>query len=144
MRIRNVVWALAAGCLATGVALPGKAADAPYYRFYYPALDTTYERIDAQARRYASFYWDGKYYCRYRSGWNGPGAYEAGTRRRPQHGWDGGYPWQGPGTPADHEDAEDFAAARVAYAREFGHEPVCGPYRHHRRPYRGVVLRRMD
>lgn len=141
MRIRNVVRLLAAGWLAGLAASPALAADRPYYRLNYAALDTTYEAVDAQARHYASFYWDGKLYCRYRTGWNGPGAYLIGTRDRPGQGWNGGYPWQGPGTPADHEDDEAFAEAQANYAREFGHSPVCEPRLVHRRAH-SVVLRR--
>ena len=94
-------WTAALAIVLAGVgASSARAAhDVPYYKLDYRKLDDTYEARDARALRYAFFYWDGKPYCRYRSGWNGPGAYEVGTRLRPGHGWDGGYPWQGPGRP---------------------------------------------
>ncbi len=114
----------------------------PYYKLNTAKYDYTYQWEEAHARHFASFYWDGKAYCRYRTGWNGPGAYEAGTRRRPGHGWDGGYPWQGPGTPADHDDDQSFAEYQASYAQEFRAGPFCGtPRRHH---HRMVVLRRKD
>jgi hypothetical protein len=95
---------------------------------------------------FASFYWDGKAYCRYRSGWNGPGAYEAGKSLRRGTGWDGGYPWQGPGTPADHEDAQAFAEYKADYAHDFRNADTCGRRisHHYRRHHRMTVLRRMD
>ena len=150
--MRQILLALAAAgaaCLAFSVARA--EADIPYYKLNYAKYDTTYETIDAKARRFAFFYWDGAAYCRYRSGWNGPGAYHVGDRRRPGQGWDGGYPWQGPGTPADHDDEKPFAEYQADYSREFGRAAVCGIHvRHHRRVVRHnirrhkVVLRRKD
>lgn len=128
-----------------GVSGARAAPDIPYYKLDYRQLDETYEKSEANARHFVYFYWDGKPYCRYRSGWNGPGAYEVGTRLRRGHGWVGGYPWQGPGQPADHEDAEAYAEALADYPREF--PGTCAP-RHHVRRYvhrhRTPVLRRKD
>ncbi len=123
-----------------------RLVDIPYYKLNYRLLDDTYEERDAKARRYASFRWDSVSYCRYPSGWNGPGAYHFGDRHRDGYGWDGGYPWQGPGVEADHEDAEAFAEAKAEYAIAFRHAGECAPHdRHYRRHrYRPVVLRRKD
>ncbi len=142
-----LAWAAAAGVAAWAAVSPAQAErDIPYYKLNYAKYDTTYEAIDAKARKLAFFYWDGAAYCRYRSGWNGPGAYHVGDRRRPGRGWDGGYPWQGPGTPADHDDEKSFPEYQAEYARDFGHNAVCGVHvRHHRRIVRHtVVLRRKD
>lgn len=142
-----LAWAAAAGVVAWAAVSPAMAEhDIPYYKLNYAKYDTTYEAIDAKARKLAFFYWGGAAYCRYRSGWNGPGAYHVGDRRRPGLGWDGGYPWQGPGTPADHDDDKPFAEYQAEYARDFGHNAVCGVLvRHHRRVVRRtVVLRRKD
>ena len=144
VRIRIVAWAAAAAWMAVSAASPARAVDYPYYRLNYAAYDTTYEAVDAQARRLAYFYWDGKAHCRYRTGWNGPGAYEVGTRDRPGYGWEGGYDWQGPGTPADHGNGEDFAAIQADYHREFGNAAVCEPPRVRYRLHHSVVLRRKD
>ena len=144
MRIRIVASAAAAGLMLAGALTSARAADSPYYRLNYANYDTTYEAVDAKARTLPSFYWDGKRYCRYRTAWNGPGAYEIGTRDRPGLGWDGGYPWQGPGTPEDHDDAADYAESQAAYAAVFGREPVCEPHVHYRRHRSAVVLRRKD
>ncbi len=116
--------------------------DYPYWKLNYSAYDTTYAAIDRKARRFASFRWDATVYCRYRTGWQGAGAYKVGDRFKTRFGWDGGYPWQGPGTPEDHDGEESMAFYRANYQREFGHEPVCGPVRHHRRIRHEVVLRR--
>lgn len=141
-------WAMVASGLMAGAAVsPAHAErDFPYYKLNYAQFDTTYEAVDAKARKFAFFYWDGRPYCRYRTGWNGPGAYHVGDRRRTGRGWDGGYPWQGPGTPADHDDEKPFAEYQAEYAREFRHAAVCGVHvRHHRRiVHRTVVLRRKD
>jgi hypothetical protein len=141
VRIKTTARLIAAAWLGGAAAAPAMAADYPYYRLNYATLDTTYEALDAQARRHVEFYWDGKLYCRYRVGWNGPGAYLVGTQNRPGFGWNGGYPWQGPGTPADHEDDQAFAEAQADYAREFGRSPTCDerPLRRRAHP---VVLRR--
>lgn len=147
-RVRNFLLALAAssGMACFALSAAHAEADIPYYKLNYANYDTTFEAIDAKARKYAFFYWDGAAYCRYRSGWNGPGAYHVGDRRRPGQGWDGGYPWQGPGTPADHDDEPSFAAYQADYAQEFDHTAVCGVHvRQHRRVHRrAVVLRRKD
>lgn len=116
--------------------------DYPYWKLDYARYDTTYAAIDAKAHRLASFRWDDSVYCRYRTGWRGPGAYRLGDRFKRRFGWDGGYPWQGPGVAQDHDDDEPMAFHRANYRREFGREPVCGPVRRHR--HRGIVLRRKD
>lgn len=140
--------ALAACALLAASAAPASATspllangDYPYWKLNYARYDTTYAALDRQARRFPSFKWDATTYCRYRSGWQGPGAYKIGDRYHRRFGWDAGYPWQGPGVEADHEDAEALADARVQYRRDFGREPVCGPVRH-RRVHRVIVLRR--
>lgn len=140
---------LAACALLAASAVPASATspllangDYPYWKLDYTRYDTTYAAIDHQARRYPEFKWDSTTYCRYRTGWQGPGAYKVGDRYRTRFGWDGGYPWQGPGVAADHDGDESLAAARVAYRQDFAREPVCGPVRHHRRVRHEVVLRR--
>src|SRR5215204_3738282 len=40
-------------------------------------------------------YWDGRRYCWYDDGWQGPGWYWCGYRWRTGLGWGGGYGWQG-------------------------------------------------
>ena len=154
MMLRRLFLALAATTLMTGasvIATPASAispllanGDYPYWKLNYARYDTTYAAIDRKARRFAEFRWDAALYCRYRSGWEGAGAYHLGDRFKTRFGWDGGYPWQGPGVPADHDDDESMAFYRANYAREFGHAPVCGRVRHHRRVRREVVLRRKD
>ncbi len=143
--MRRLVLALTALAGLAGLGSSGAeaASDIPYYTLNYAKYDYTYGWEERQARRFASFYWDAQRYCRYRTGWNGPGAYHVGTRSRRGQGWDGGYPWQGPGTPADHDDEQNFAESQVAYAREFGRGPFCGARRYHRR-HHAVVLRRKD
>ncbi len=150
--LRHRSLALAAATLLAGALLAAPASatspllangDYPYWKLNYARYDTTYAAVDRQARRFAEFRWDDAIYCRYRTGWQGPGAYHLGTRFKRRFGWDGGYPWQGPGVPEDHDDEETMAFYAANYAREFGREPVCGPVRHHRHR-RGVVLRRMD
>lgn len=147
-RVRQILLMLTAASGLTLVALSTARAEAdiPYYKLNYARYDTTYEAIDAKARKLAFFYWDGAAYCRYRSGWNGPGAYRVGDRRRVGKGWDGGYPWQGPGTPADHDEDKPFAEYQAEYVREFRHAAVCGVHvrRHRRVVRRTVVLRRKD
>ena len=145
--------ALAALSLAAGVLLATPASatspliangDYPYWKLHVARYDTTYAALDAHARRFASFRWDAALYCRYRTGWQGAGAYHVGDRFRTRFGWDGGYPWQGPGVPADHDDDEPMAFYRANYAQVYGREPVCGPVRHHRHRRHEVVLRRKD
>lgn len=143
--VRRFVLALAALAGFTGLSSSGARAapDIPYYKLNYADYDYTYAWEEKQARHYANFYWDGKLYCRYPTGWNGPGAYHVGDRFRRGQGWDGGYPWQGPGTPADHDDARSFDDYKATYAREFGRGPFCRP--HHRvRRHHPIVLRRKD
>ena len=142
--------ALAACTLLAAAAAPASATspllangDYPYWKLNYARYDTTYAAIDHRARRFAEFKWDATTYCRYRSGWEGPGAYKVGDRDRRRFGWDAGYPWQGPGVEADHDDAGALAEARVQYRRDFGREPVCGSVRR-RHIRREVVLRRKD
>ncbi len=118
--------------------------DYPYWKLNYAHYDTTYAEIDRKARRQASFRWDAAVYCRYRTGWQGAGAYRIGDRFRTRYGWDGGYPWQGPGVEADHDGEEPMAVYRAEYARAFGRAPVCGTVRHRRVIRREVVLRRKD
>ncbi len=142
--MRKSILALTVLAAAAGGGSVARAqGDAPYYKLNYARFDTTYESVDAQARHYVAFTWDGKSYCRYRAGWNGPGVYAAGMATRRGYGWEGGYPWQGPGTPADHDDDEDFAASQAEYAADFRSAGACGPrlrrHRHHR-----VVLHRKD
>ncbi len=141
--MRTSILAMAAA-LAVTLAAPAARAnpDIPYYKLNYADYDYTYQWEVDKARRYPFFYWDGQAYCRYRSGWQGAGAYHVGTRYKRGFGWDGGYPWQGPGTAADHDDDKSFADYRADYAQKFEHAGVCGPRRHHRR--HGVVLRRKD
>ena len=150
MSLRHWFSALAALTLLAGTA-PASATspliangDYPYWKLNYAAYDTTYADIDRKARHLASFRWDASVYCRYRTGWQGAGAYRIGDRFKTRFGWNGGYPWQGPGVPADHDDDGDMGVYRADYARAFGREPVCGPVRHHRRIRREVVLRRKD
>ncbi|RYB07771.1 hypothetical protein D3272_01180 [Lichenibacterium ramalinae] len=116
--------------------------DYPYWKLNYAHYDTTYADIERKAHHLATFRWDAEVYCRYRTGWQGPGAYRIGDRFRTRAGWDGGYPWQGPGVPADHDGDEAMNVYRADYAREFGREPVCAPVRHYRHIRREVVLRR--
>ncbi len=144
--MRRWIPALAASALLFGIA-PALATspliangDYPYWKLNYRNYDTTYAALDVEARRFAAFRWDNGTYCRYRTGWQGPGAYLMGDRFRTRHGWNGGYTWQGPGVEADHDGEESMAFYRANYAREFGREPVCGPVRRHR--HREVVLRR--
>ena len=118
--------------------------DYPYWNLDYAKLDTTYEAIDRKARKNAAFRWDASLYCRYRTGWQGAGAYRLGDRFKTRYGWDGGYPWQGPGRPEDHDGDEPMAVYRADYQRGYGHAPVCGAVRHHRHIRREVVLRRKD
>lgn len=145
-RLRRFIlaWAVLTGCYAVAPSVARAAADIPYYKLDYRRYDDSYPAEDAKARRFAEFRWDGQRYCRYPSGWIGPGAYRVGDRYRRGYGWDAGYPWQGPGTEADHGDAQDFADYAASYAREFRRGPFCATYRHRR--YRGhpVVLRRKD
>lgn len=143
MRHSLLALAIAAGVVSASPPVRAES-DFPYYKLNYANYDTTYEAVDAKARRYAFFYWDGQPYCRYRTGWNGPGAYHVGTRLKRGYGWDGGYPWQGPGVPADHEDDEAYAQAKTDYAREFRRSAVCGVVHRHRRVRHRVVLRRKD
>ena len=147
MCLRRLFLALAASTLLGGAASATSPlianGDYPYWKLDYARYDTTYAAVDRQARRFASFRWDAAIYCRYRSGWEGPGSYHVGDRFRTRFGWDGGYPWQGPGVPADHDDEDSMAVYRANYARAFGREPVCGPVRHRRR-HPEVVLRRKD
>jgi hypothetical protein len=150
--LRRWILALAASALlAVPAVSPARATspliangDYPYWKLNYLRYDTTYAALDVQARRFASFRWDNALYCRYRTGWEGPGAYHLGDRLRTRQGWDGGYPWQGPGVAADHDDDESMAFYRANYRREFGREPVCGRVRRHLRRHREVVLRRKD
>ena len=145
--MRKIVLALALAGLTSGAVPAAHAeADIPYYKLNYHRFDDTYESEDLQARRFAYFRWDGEAYCRYLSGWNGPGAYWVGDRRRPGLGWDGGYPWQGPGTPADHDDDKTFAEYQADYIRDFRHAGECAPprVRHRHRVHHPVVLRRKD
>ena len=151
MSLRHWFLGLAATTLLAASAVPASATspliangDYPYWKLDYGRYDTSYAALDRRARRFPEFKWDATTYCRYRAGWEGPGAYKVGDRTHRHFGWDGGYPWQGPGVVADHEDAEALADARVAYRRGFGHAAVCGPVRHHRRIHREVVLRRKD
>lgn len=148
MSLRHWFPALAATLLLAATA-PASATspliangDYPYWKLDYARYDTTYAAVDAKAHRFASFRWDAEVYCRYRTGWQGPGAYRLGDRFRTRYGWDGGYPWQGPGMPADHDGDETMAAYQADYVRAFGREPVCEPVRHHRRIRREIVLRR--
>ena len=149
MSLRHWFSAFAACTLLAASAAPASATSPllanggyPYWKLNYARYDTTYAAIDRQARRFPEFQWDATAYCRYRSGWEGPGAYKIGDRFRRRFGWDAGYPWQGPGVEADHDDAEALAEARVQYRREFGREPVCGI--RHRRVRHEIVLRRKD
>ncbi len=142
---------LAASTLLAASVVPASATspllangDYPYWKLNYARYDTTYGALDRQARRFPEFKWDSTTYCRYRSGWEGPGAYKVGDRYRRRFGWDAGYSWQGPGVAADHEDEGALAEARADYRHDFGREPVCGAVRHHRRVRREVVLRRKD
>lgn len=146
MSLRHWFSALAATTLLAAAA-PASATspligngDYPYWKLNYAQYDTTYADIDRKARHNASFRWDAEVYCRYRTGWQGAGAYRVGDRFRTRNGWDGGYPWQGPGVAADHDGDESMAVYQAEYAREFGHEPVCGSVR--RRIRHEVVLRR--
>lgn len=150
MSLRHWFPALAASTLLLAAASPASATspllangDSPYWKLNYAHYDTTYAAIDVKARRFASFRWDATVYCRYRTGWQGAGAYKIGDRFKTRFGWDGGYPWQGPGVPEDHDDDDTMAFYRANYLREFGREPVCGPVRH-RRHHRAIVLRRKD
>ena len=150
MSLRHWFPALAAITLLAG-AEPASATspliangDYPYWKLNVARYDTTYAALDRTARHFASFRWDATVYCRYRTGWQGAGAYRVGDRFKSGFGWDGGYPWQGAGAPADHDGEESMAFYRANDAREFGREPVCGPVRHHRRIRRDVVLRRKD
>ncbi|MGI3901300.1 MAG: hypothetical protein ACRYGP_00550 [Janthinobacterium lividum] len=118
--------------------------DSPYWNLNYAKLDTTYEAIDRKARKNAAFRWDASLYCRYRTGWQGAGAYRLGDRFKTRYGWDGGYPWQGPGRAEDHDGDEPMADYRAEYQRGYGHAPVCGAVRHYRHIRREVVLRRKD
>ena len=149
MSLRHWFLGLAASTLLAASAAPACATspliangDYPYWKLNYARLDTTYGAIDRRARRHAEFKWDATTYCRYRSGWQGPGAYKIGDRYRRRFGWDAGYSWQGPGVPEDHDGEETMAAYLADYRRDFGREPVCGPVRHHRRIRHEVVLRR--
>ena len=149
MSLRHWFLALAASTLLAASAAPAFATspllangDYPYWKLDYARYDTTYGALDRQARRYPEFKWDATTYCRYRSGWEGPGAYKIGDRTRRRFGWDAGYEWQGPGVVADHEDEGALAEARMAYHRDFGREPVCGGVRHRRRIRHEAVLRR--
>ena len=145
MSLRHWFSALAATTLLAAVS-PASATspligngDYPYWKLDYAQYDTTYAAIDRKARQHASFRWDAEVYCRYRTGWQGAGAYRVGDRFRTRYGWDGGYPWQGPGVAADHDGDESMAVYQADYVRDFGHEPVCAPVRHRRHE---VVLRR--
>lgn len=144
--VRKIVLAFAtmAGMVCGTVSVAHAAADIPYYKLDYNRYDYTYESEEVRARRFAFFRWDDNAYCRYRSGWNGPGAYRIGTRWKRRFGWDGGYPWQGPGTPADHEDDQAFASAGTEYVRDFRGAGECGTrvHRHHR--HHSVTLHRKD
>lgn len=146
MRTFIIGLASAACLLGTPAVALEPTVDYPYWKLNYHRFDYTYASEQAKARRFAGFYWDAKFYCRYRSGWNGPGAYEIGTRYRRGRGWDGGYPWQGPGQPADHEDDEAYAEARALYGRTLYHAPVCGTRHVHIRirTRHEVVLKRKD
>lgn len=138
--------AAAALAAALAPAFAWAAADIPYYKLNYAKYDYTYQWEVERAKRYASFYWDGTLYCRYRSGWQGPGAYHVGTRWKTRFGWDGGYPWQGPGAPADRDEDDERSPAQIRadYNRDFRRAGECGPRRHHRRVHHQVVLRRKD
>ena len=139
-----------AALLATAAASPASATsplvangDYPYWKLNTAQYDTTYEAIDAQARHYAYFRWDGDAYCRYPTGWQGPGAYHVGDRLKPGQGWDAAYPWQGPGVEADHDGAESPQAYQAEYAHAFGTGPFCEVHRARYHRHR-VVLRRKD
>ncbi len=149
--MRQWILALAASALLAAPASPASATspliangDYPYWKLNTAQFDTTYEAIDAQARRYASFRWDGDSYCRYPTGWQGPGAYHVGDRFKPGQGWDGSYPWQGPGVEADHDGDESMDAYRAEYAHAFGRGPFCATVHHTRHHMHRVVLRRKD
>ena len=150
MSLRHWFPALAASTLLAALT-PASATspllangDYPYWKLNYAQYDTSYAAVDRKAEHFASFIWDATTYCRYRSGWQGPGVYQVGDRFRTRFGWDGGYPWQGPGVEADHDGDETMAEYRAEYGRRFGREPVCGPVRHRRHIRREVVLRRKD
>ena len=147
--MRHLISALAGLGLLAAAAAPALATspllangDYPYWKLNYARYDTTYAAIDDQARRYAEFRWDAALYCRYPTGWQGPGAYHLGDRFRTRQGWDAGYPWQGPGVPADHDGEEPMAFYRANYARIYKGKPMCGPVR--RRIRHEIVLRRKD
>ena len=145
--MRKIVLALTtvAGMACGAASAAHAATDIPYYKLNYNRYDYTYESEQVKARRFAFFRWDDNAYCRYPSGWNGPGAYRIGTRWKRRFGWDGGYPWQGPGTAADHDDDQAFANSSADYVRDFRRAGECGSrvHRHHRR-HRSATLRRKD
>ena len=133
------------GCVSGfGDFAPDRQRGLPLLKLNTARFDTTYEAVDAQARRYAYFRWDGDAYCRYPTGWQGPGAYHVGDRFKPGQGWDGSYPWQGPGVDADHDGDESMEAYRAEYAHAFGTGPFCATVHHDRRHIHRVVLRRKD
>ena len=84
--IRNLVVALA----ATAAMMLGGNAEAASMSTP-AAMRTAADSL--KMTKNVQFIWDGRNYCWYDDGWNGPGWYWCGSYLVPGTGWGGGYGW---------------------------------------------------
>jgi hypothetical protein len=114
--MRKVVLAFTAATslVATGTLLSTPASAGPFARP--DGIRLSASSVDlAEA---VQFFWEGRRYCWYDDGWQGPGFYWCGYRWHRGFGWGGGYGWHGWHHGRDFEHREGRELDRGRQGRE--------------------------
>jgi hypothetical protein len=110
--MRKVVLALTAATslVAAGTLLNTPASAGPFARP--DGIRLAASGVDLAES--VQFFWEGRRYCWYDDGWQGPGFYWCGYRWRRGLGWGGGYGWHGwhHGRDFEHREGREFDRGR--------------------------------
>src|ERR1700730_326754 len=119
--MQKVVLALTAATslVATGRLLTTAASAVPFARP--DGIEAAASGVDVAET--VQFFWEGRRYCWYDDGWQGPGFYWCGYRWQRGVGWGGGYGWHGwrHGREFEHREGREFERRHFEHreGREF-------------------------